>query len=66
MQVRVLTVSGQDCTIGRSVGSFVSQTVDKLVDKAVLAGLSWQGTQYKAAFNVYMYLVEAIRSEKDL
>ena len=63
--MRILTVTGQDCTTGRSVGSFVSQTVDKLVDKRVLAGITWQGTPTKGPFNVYLYVVEAITSEED-
>ena len=41
-QVEVLTVTGQDCTVGKSVGCFVSQTIDRVAEKRLLANMSWQ------------------------
>ena len=42
LQVEVLTVSDQDCTVGKTVGCFVSQTIDRVVEKRLLANMSWQ------------------------
>lgn len=63
-QVEVLTVTGQDCTVGKSVGCFVSQAIDRLVEKRLLANMSWQGTTSKWPFSVYENVVDAVKSEE--
>ena len=63
-QVEVLTVTGQDCTVGKTVGCFVSQAIDRVVEKRLLANMSWQGTTNKWPFNIYDNIIDAIKSEE--
>ena len=63
LQVEFLTVTGQDSTRTRSVGTFVSHTVDRVVKKTVLATMCWGGTSKKAAFGALEHVVEAIKRE---
>ena len=60
----MLTVTGQDCAAGKSVGCFVSQAIDRVVDKRLLAGMSWQGTATKWPFSAFEYVIDAVKSEK--
>ena len=62
-QVDILTVTGQDSTRSRSVGTFVSHTVDRIVVKTVLAMMCWGGTLRKAAFSGLDNVVEALTRE---
>lgn len=62
-QVNLLTITGQDANVGRSVGSFVSQAVDRIVEKKLLAKMTWQGTAEKGPFNRYESVILAIKSK---
>ena len=53
-------MSGQDCTRGRSIGTFVSSVMGRLMEKSVLASVSWAGTPTKAAMKDFEALIEVI------
>ena len=59
----MLTVTGQDSTRTRSVGTFVSHIVDRVVVKNVLATMCWGGTSQKAAFGALENVVQLIKRE---
>lgn len=65
-QVQLLTITGQDCTAGKSVGCFVSQAIDRVVEKRLLAAMSWQGTATKWPFCAFEYVIRAVKSESYL
>ena len=54
-------MTGQDCARGRSVGSFVAGMVERVVDKTVLASISWAGTPTKAAFNDFEAVIAVMK-----
>jgi hypothetical protein len=62
-QAEALTSSGLNAT-STSVGKFVSLTVDRIIDKRLLAGLSWQGTAEKAAFTSFETIVDLVRGKQ--
>lgn len=62
-QVQLLSVTGLDANVTRSVGTFVSQVIDRLVDKRLLSNMSWQGTNEKTAFCGFENVVDAIKGE---
>ena len=64
--MELLTVTGQDCTTGKSVGSFVSNLMDKLLEKSVLASLSWAGTPRKPALKDFQVVVSIIIGDPDM
>ena len=64
-KVDVLTVTGQDCLKGRSVGSFVASLVERVIERSALASISWAGTATKAAFNEFDLVIAVIKGRKD-
>ena len=63
----MLTVTGQDLTMGKSVGAFVSNLMDKLLEKSLMASICWGGTPRKPALKDFQMVVAIIigeRSEK--
>jgi hypothetical protein len=63
--VEVLTVTGLNTTTS-SVGKFVSQTMDRIIDKKLLAKVSWQGTAEKMAFSSLETIVDLIRGKREI
>ena len=59
----MLAVTGLDANVNRSVGTFVSQAVDRLVAKRLLSTISWQGTNEKVSFQSFECVVDAIKGE---
>ena len=62
-QMNMLTVTGLDANVTRSVGSFVSQVIDRLVAKRLLSTMSWQGTNEKVSFQAFDAVVDVIKGE---
>ena len=63
LQVNFLAETGLDANINKSVGTFVAQTVERVIDRRLLSTMTWQGTNDKTAFQSYESVIEAIKGE---
>ena len=61
--MKILTVTGLDANVNKSVGKYVSEVVDRLVDRRLLKGMSWMRTNEKLAFQGFQAMVDAIKGE---
>ena len=61
--MNLLTVTGLDVNVNKTVGTFVAGAVERVVDKRLLSVMSWQGTNEKVAFCSYETVIDAIKGE---
>ena len=58
-----LAETGLDANINKSVGTFVAQPVERVIDRRLLSTMTWQGTNDKTAFQSYESVIEAIKGK---